>query len=60
MKNIILTLLKIIRFGVCAKDMVEQAEEKQVTKVAADAVIVRPKKEGGHEIMLITRLKKVF
>ena len=40
--------------------MVEQAEEKQVTKVAADAVIVRPKKEGGHEIMLITRLKKVF
>ena len=33
----------------------------QVSRTAADAVIVRPKKDGeGHEIMLITRLKKTF
>ena len=34
---------------------------KQVSRTAADAVIIRLKKDGsGHEIMLITRLKKTF
>ena len=36
----------------------------QVSRTAADAVIIRPKKKDGdrkgHEILLITRLKKTF
>lgn len=32
----------------------------QVPNVATDALVVRPKKETGHEILLITRLRDPF